>query len=451
MNNSDFEVILYGGSNIDAFDNNSYRYRILNLKEQLDYAGISAKIITNLTSITKMSSDVKRLLILHRIAWDAEVSLVIKFAQKNLIPVIYDIDDYVFDPNVYQFIRAVDTYTDKQKNEYFSIIEKYGQTLLASDYAITSTQYLKNIIEKEGIKTFVHKNALSKEQIEISEKIKNSKNPHDIILGYFSGTYSHNYDFSECSIAIKEILEKFNNVKLLIVGPLDLPDYFKKFTTQIIKRDLVNWRNLPRLIADVDINLVPLETNNPICKAKSEQKFFEAGIVKIPTISSPIESYNNAIKNNENGFLALDQNEWIKYLTELIQDDDLRAKLGDESYKSVFNQYTYKSRAKEIQTILNEIQNNYLSSKYDKDIKNDLLETYDQKSLIEEINSLKLNISKLNSRLENIETEITTLTNSYIFIKNQLNRIDNNLRLFSKTFPINLCIKLLKKITKKTD
>jgi O-antigen biosynthesis protein len=450
MDNSDFEVILYGGSDIDAIDNNSYRYRILYLKEQLDYGGIKSKIITNLSQITKMSNDIKRILVLHRIPWDAEVSSVIKFAKVNFIPVVYDIDDYVFDSAVYQFIRGVDAYTDEQKNEYFSVIEGYRQTLLACDFAIVSTIYLKNIIEKEGIKTFVHRNALSKEQVEISEKIKNSKNSNDIILGYFSGSYSHNYDFSECSIAIKEILEKFKHVKLLIVGPLDLPEYLKKFTNQIIKKDLVHWKDLPNLIATVNINLIPLEMNNPICKAKSEQKFFEAGIVKVPTISSPIESYNNAIKNYENGFLASNTNEWQKYLEELIQKNDLRKKIADESFKSSITHYTYKSRSKEIQIIFNEIWNNYLFTKQDKNKINDLLETSDEASLIEEINSLKSSISKLNSRLNQIEPEITTLTESYMLIKNRLIQIDYNLHQFSKIFPINLCVKLFKKFKKKS-
>jgi O-antigen biosynthesis protein len=449
MRLSDFEVILYGGSDIDAFDNNSYRYRILNLKEQLDSNGIKSKIITNLSSIIKMPNDVKKLLILHRIAWDAEVLSVIKFAKENSIPIIYDIDDYVFDPSVYQFIRAVEVYTDEQKNEYLSVIEKYKQTLLACDFAITSTEYLKNIIEKEGIQTFVHRNGLSKEQVEISEKIKNSKNTSEIILGYFSGTYSHNYDFSECSIAIKEILEKFKHVKLLIVGPLDLPEYLKKFTNQIIKKDLVHWKDLPNLIATVDINLIPLESNNPICKAKSEQKFFEAGIVKVPSISSSIESYSNAIRNYDNGFLATNTNEWQKYLEELIQTDDLRKKIADESFTSSITHYTYKSRAKEIKIILDEIWNNYLSPKQNKNKINDLLETSNEASLIEEINSLKLSISKLNSRFNEIETEIETLTESYMSIKNRLIQIDYNLRQFSKIFPINLCIKLFKKIQKK--
>jgi hypothetical protein len=42
------------------------------------------------------------------------------------------------------------------------------------------------------------------------------------------------------------------------------------------------------------------------------------------------------------------------------------------------------------------------------------------------------------------------LTESYILIKNRLIQIDYNLRQFSKIFPINLCIKLFKKIQKKS-
>ena len=80
MKISDFEVILYGGS---GTENGSYRYRVLNLKEQLDYAGIKSKIVTNLNSVTKMANGVKKLLILHRVAWDSEISSVVKFAKKK--------------------------------------------------------------------------------------------------------------------------------------------------------------------------------------------------------------------------------------------------------------------------------------------------------------------------------------------------------------------------------
>jgi len=357
MKISDFEVILYGGS---GTENGSYRYRVLNLKEQLDYAGIKSKIVTNLNSVTKMANGVKKLLILHRVAWDSEISSVVKFAKKNSIPLVYDIDDYVFDPKINKLVRGVEVLSDEQKKEYSLSVERYRRALLSCDFAMTSTAFLKEVIEKEGIPSFVHRNALSNEQTEISEKIKDKSNKsNEIIIGYFSGTHTHNYDFLECSEAIMEILEEFKNVKLLIVGPLDLPDNFRKFSNQIIRKELVPWRKLPNLLAGIDINLAPLEMNNPFCEAKSELKFFEAGIVKVPTIASPNESFRNLIRNYENGFLASNKSEWLRFLKEIIENGELRKKIADKSLKETYEKYTLKSRKNEIKSLLDKVWESY--------------------------------------------------------------------------------------------
>ena len=286
---NDFEILLYGGS---GTDNGSYRYRILHLKEQLDLAGISSQIISNLTTITSLPKKKQRLLVLHRVAWDYEVANIKKFAQKNSIPLVYDIDDYVFDPKVNRFVRGLEFLTDEQKQEYGVGVTRYRKVLLNCDAAITSTQYLTDRIKEGGISSFVHRNTSSKELLSVSEKTREQKKKgNEILLGYFSGTHTHNYDFKECSDAILTIFEEFKNVKLLIVGPLEIDDRFKKFSDRITKSELVHWKNLPELISKVDINLAPLEVSNPFCQAKSELKYFEAALVNVPTIASPTESF----------------------------------------------------------------------------------------------------------------------------------------------------------------
>ena len=163
----------------------------------------------------------------------------------------------------------------------------------------------------------------------------------------------------ECSMAVKEILEKFENVKLLIVGPLDLPDYLKKFSNRIIRKDLAHWKKLPNVIAKADVNLAPLEMNNPFCEAKSELKFFEAGIVRVPTIASPTESFRSLIRNYKNGFLASNQNEWFSCLKEIIEDENLRKKIADEALKETNEKYTFKSRKNGLESILGNVWESY--------------------------------------------------------------------------------------------
>lgn len=109
-------------------------------------------------------------------------------------------------------------------------------------------------------------------------------------------------------------------------------------------------------IAQVDINLVPLELGNSFCEAKSELKFIEAGVVGVPTIASATGTYQYAIKNGIDGYVAQNNQEWEKYLQELIDDSELRKKMGQNAKKKVIDHYTNKNSH-------NEEYYNFLKSK----------------------------------------------------------------------------------------
>ena len=55
-----------------------------------------------------------------------------------------------------------------------------------------------------------------------------------------------------------KILKKFKNVNILIVGNLKLPESFNEFSEQIIKQEFVDWKLLPEIISNIDINLAQL-------------------------------------------------------------------------------------------------------------------------------------------------------------------------------------------------
>ncbi len=359
MTIDNFEVIIHGGS---GTENGAYQYRVLHLKEQLDFAGIPSKIIPQISDITKLNGSKNKILVLHRVAWDSEGSFVKKFAKEHSIPLVYDIDDYVFEPKIIPTIRGVDVLPESKKDEYNKTVKRYRDTLVNCDFAIAATDYLKDRVEELGIKSFVHRNALKNEIVTISEKIRNKKkNPDEIILGYFSGTYTHNYDFKECSDAVLQIFQEFKDVKLMVVGPVDLSSEFDQFSDRIMKHDLVNIKKVPELLSKVDINLAALEPNNSFSQAKSELKYFEAGIANVPTIASAIGSYQHAISNGKNGFIAHNKEEWMKFLRELITDEELRRRISSEAVNDCYSRYTNKARSKDakllFQTIIQEYQN----------------------------------------------------------------------------------------------
>ena len=73
----------------------------------------------------------------------------------------------------------------------------------------------------------------------------------------------------------------------MLSGEIKYLNDLNKYNNQIIKRNFTNWRELPELISNVDINIAPLK-DNIFNEAKSENKWIEASLVKVPTIASNI-------------------------------------------------------------------------------------------------------------------------------------------------------------------
>ena len=75
---------------------------------------------------------------------------------------------------------------------------------------------------------FINRNVASDKMWQLSQKAlidkENKKKSKDIVIGYFSGSISHNPDFELVENSLIKILKKYKNVKILIVGNLKLPE-----------------------------------------------------------------------------------------------------------------------------------------------------------------------------------------------------------------------------------
>ncbi|MET9517404.1 glycosyltransferase family 4 protein [Streptomyces sp. NPDC002994] len=63
-------------------------------------------------------------------------------------------------------------------------------------------------------------------------------------------------------------------------------------------------------------------------RAKYPTKFLEASMLGIPLIASDIEPYRRVIRHGENGFLVKREHQWGRYLKRLVDDPDLRQRMG---------------------------------------------------------------------------------------------------------------------------
>jgi len=339
----------------------SKRYRVDNIIEQLKIEGIKTLSLNT----SQINSNLKELpnydlWVFFRLGMSPLLATLFRIAtQLKIIPIL-DFDDYIFDPKMAKHISLLKKYSHLERKCWIEMMRLYQKSFQTFRYLTLSTSFLVKITAGVGKKSFLIPNGVNQKQIKISKKaltqrLKKLDRHKALNIGYFSGTQTHQRDFEEVAPVLLKILQEFPNVNFCYGGYLDLDKKFSLFPKQIKKLPFVPWQNLPYNLAKIDINLAPLELNNPFNEAKSELKYFEAALLKIPTIASATQSFKDAIKSGRNGFLAEDSSDWYKWLKLLIQNSGLRKKIGEKAFIHTMNNYTPRVLAPKTKRVYHEI------------------------------------------------------------------------------------------------
>jgi glycosyltransferase involved in cell wall biosynthesis len=345
------ETILSAGSGdiliITGGVGDSAHYRAYNQAEEFNLHGIKTSVMLQDNPLLFRYADKFKIFIFHRTIETPIVSKLIKRIKEQKKEIIFDTDDIVFD---IKYIQATDLYKNKmtyfEKKQYEKGV---GEEILKDEYVkicSTTTAYLAKILESYGKKVFISRNKISNSELEIANNILKTiprKNNTEINLGYMSGTNSHNLDFATITDALLEIMERHENVRLILAGPLDTESKLNKFSERIIRFPLVPREKYYYNLNQVDINLAPLVLGDPFCEAKSEIKFSGAGILAIPTVAVKNQTFCEAIADGVDGYVAGDTQEWVEKLEKLIIDDKLRKDMGEKVHAKALQNYTTKN------------------------------------------------------------------------------------------------------------
>lgn len=346
---AEFSVAYVSGQGGDT-----QRYRCHNMAEYLGMQGIYTCVMDAEEEGLEKKIEGYDIIVFHRVPITDSVKDIIKQGKTNGKKIIFETDDLIFDASLKEYFEKVLKLHESRLIELD--FNRYLETIKLCDYVICSTHELYNRFNKLGKNSFIIRNGVSNELIQLSFIASENKQPHgpNIVIGYGSGTPTHNVDFLEAADALIKILQKYHNVSLQIIGYLDIDNRFVAFGDRVTHTPSVSWRTLPFKLREFDINLAPFQ-NTPFCQCKSELKYFEAALLKIPTVASDIDSYRYAIKNGENGFLADSQDQWYESLEKLVLDPELRINMGNKAYEHVLENYSPDVKAKELLEIFREI------------------------------------------------------------------------------------------------
>jgi len=324
----------------------SARFRAHNQAEELRLHGFKCSVTIQDNPFLPRYAEKFKIFIFHRPLFTKNVEKIFASAKKLGKEIIFETDDLVFDA---KYSQNTEHYRKMNRLEKIQYDREVGEEFLNDPHVkicVTSTTYIATILESYGKNVFVSKNKLSLDDLEIAAnilaKVQPSSEYNNIKIGYFAGTKGHDRDFATVENALLQILKKYPQVKLVLAGPLNISEKLEKFADQIEKlRFAPRWEHFEN-ISKVDINIIPLEAGNPFCEAKSELKFFEAGILGVPSVAVNNQTYREAIDQGVDGFLAGSPDEWFAKLEKLILDENLRKNTGKEAREKSMREYTTK-------------------------------------------------------------------------------------------------------------
>ena len=95
------------------------------------------------------------------------------------------------------------------------------------------------------------------------------------------------------------------------------------------------------LLRDMDIGVMPLP-DNEWTRGKCGLKGLLSMAMGTATVMSPVGVNTQIVRHGENGFLATSDDEWFDVLSHLIEDEDLRARIGAAGRATVVDRYSIR-------------------------------------------------------------------------------------------------------------
>lgn len=335
------ERVLYITSRYEAENGQTARYRIFNIREALGRrAKTRFEIIEDGIGGDERMIARFDLIVLMRLSWSAEAARLAVNAQRHGVKLVFDIDDVIFLPDTLpDFYRAVGCADPEERAAYAAAFAEYHETFRHCAFATVTTPYLKQLMEQNGKRAWVIPNGYNQTQKRLAERFAAEK-PAEPVLGYLSGTKTHDRDFACALPGILRLMREDSSVRLNVVGHLDRSLLPPEIRARTQTHGFVGWKKLIRLAAQTNINLAPLEPGNPFCSAKSELKFFEAALLGTPTAASATDTFVRCIRDGENGMLVTGAEGWYNALKSLAGDSALRARLAGNARSTAEARYS---------------------------------------------------------------------------------------------------------------
>lgn len=250
-----------------------------------------------------------------------------QYAKKSKL--IFDFDDAIWMPNV------------SEANKRLAFLKNPNKTKIIIKHAskvVVGNQYLKDYAlqfnsQVEIIPTVVDTNFYKRSK-------PKEKTPSDPVCIGWSGSLTTIEHFKLLIPVLERLKQKYG-----------AQIYFKVIGSDQYVNEALGIQGIPWLLEtetteleEIDIGVMPI-AEDEWSKGKCGLKGLVYMSMEIPNVMTNFGVNREIIENGVNGFLCSNHNEWFSTLSQLIENEELRRKIGASGRKTVEHNYSVNSQS----------------------------------------------------------------------------------------------------------
>ncbi|GJQ57920.1 MAG: glycosyltransferase family 1 protein [Candidatus Scalindua sp. AMX11] len=248
----------------------------------------------------------------------------LQYIRKNAKQIVFDFDDSIMHRN-----------SKANQPESKTRARKFEKMVTSSDYVIAGNAFLME-------KTTPYKRDVMIIPSPIDMSLYSQKNYSEgndtVTLGWIGAHGSIHY-MKKMTPLFEALGKKYDRVKLKIVC-----DVFFDCENMVVEKKLWSEQDEVKDIQSFDIGLMPL-IDDPWSHGKCGLKILQCLAAGVPVVCSPFGINREIVEDGVHGLWAESQEEWVEKLEILINNKELREKMGRAGRKRVSKDYSLETHA----------------------------------------------------------------------------------------------------------
>ena len=249
--------------------------------------------------------------------------------------IIFDIDDAIYLP-------------DKESNDLVTKIKKYIKeketinVLKIADMATVENDYIKDFVSRYCANTSKIPGPIDTDRFCPGEE----DDRKEVTIGWIGSPATTSY-LHMLNKVFKHIAKKYSFVKFDFIG-------LGKYDNTDIGFKSIKW-DYNTEVANLqlfDIGVMPMP-NDSWTRGKLGCKMLQYMSLGIPAVVSFTPTNAEIIEDGVNGFFAKDEKQWIDVLSDLIENKQLRQKIGQNGRESILKTCALSSNIEKLKSIFN--------------------------------------------------------------------------------------------------